>query len=485
MSHLHHKTIAHNLNNALYTGRFGIEIEEHRLQTGSKTLSRHPHPHNLGDRRLQPYFQTDFSESLEELVTAPKSSSAKALAHLHELQLMLSEELADDEIIWPLSMPPHLTTADITFLNAHFDRPWYQDYRNKLLARYGSFQHIMAGVHVNFSPADDVITWYSQQNQIDSRPDAKNHLFFQIAQQVAGYRWLLTYLFGASPVSENPADNLPNNRHAIQPVRSWRASDFGFANRPEIAIDYTDFETQVYQIQQHIANGDFYDKSEFYGPVRLKAPGAMTDLVKNGAEYMEFRMFDINPFTQEGISQNALSFLHLLIMDAIVNPITWEKHTLNSARALNHVVSLQHPNELLPDIAIEYADDLLLRLDKLVQSAPSSQKSEFKAALSFARSAVRQPKLTIGAQLSDFIAHASLMTFGLQRGAEILAKRRQNTWPENLPNVPKQLQKSYVQAHKLGFDTLMNVTKGTLKITYNGQARTLTSDRDLTQYIEN
>ncbi len=209
----------------------------------------------------------------------------------------------------------------------------------------------------------------------------------------------------------------------------------------------------------------------------------MNDLVNNGAEYMEFRMFDIDPFTQNGISQNALSFLHLLIIDAIVNPAIWEKNTLDDARTRNHVVALQHPNEQLPDTAIAYADNLFLRLEKLVKSAPISQKNEFQSALSFARSAVRQPKLTIGAQLSETIKNQSLMIFGLQQGAKISAQRRQSIWSQNLPDIPKQLQQSYVQAHKLGFETLMNTTENTLKITYNGQVRTLTSDQDLTQYI--
>ncbi|MGY3743498.1 glutamate--cysteine ligase [Leuconostoc inhae] len=484
MSHLHNNNTTENLTNALYAGRFGIEIEEHRVQTGSKTLSRHPHPDTLGDRRVQPYFQTDFSESLEEVVTAPKSSSAKALTHLHELQLMLNEELVDDEIIWPLSMPPYLTNDDVNFLNTHFDRPWYQEYRDILLSRYGSFQHIMAGVHVNFSPSDDVITWYRQRNNIASHSLAKNNLFFQIAQQVTGYRWILTYLFGASPVSENPADNIPNDRYALQPVRSWRASDFGFANRPEITVDYTDFQTHVDQIQKHIIDGDFYDKSEFYGPVRLKAPGNMTDLVNNGAEYMEFRMFDIDPFTQDGISQNALSFLHLLIIDAIVNPTTWEQSTLDDARTRNQIVALQHPNEQLPDNAIAYADDLFLRLEKLVQSAPISQKNDFQSALSFARSAVKQPKLTIGAQLSKAIENESLIPFGLQQGAKISAQRHQNTWSQTLQHMPTQLQQVYIQAHKLGFDTHMDSTEQTLNITYNnGPLQTLTGNQDLTQYI--
>lgn len=75
------------------------------------------------------------------------------------------------------------------------------------------------------------------------------------------------------------------------------------------------------------------------------------------------------------------------------------------------------------------------------------------------------------------------MIFGLQQGAKISAQRRQSIWPQNLPDIPKQLQQSYVQAHKLGFETLMNTTENTLKITYNDQVRTLTSDQDLTQYI--
>lgn len=483
MSNLHNNRIPKHTVDSVYAGRFGIEIEEHRIQVGSKTLSRQPHPRTLGDRRTQPYFQTDFSESQEEVVTAPELSTALARTHLHELQVMLSEELADDEIIWPLSMPPLLTDDDINFLNTHFERPWYQDYRDRLLARYGSFQHIMAGIHVNFSPSEDVIDWYAQQHAITSPVVAKNQLFFQIAQQVAGYRWLLTYLFGAAPVSENPADALPENRHEIQPVRSWRSSDFGFVNRPEILVDYTDFNTHIQQIKQYIANGEFYDKSEFYGPVRLKASGDLDNLVQNGAEYLEFRMFDIDPFSQDGISQTALSFLHLLIIDAILNPTDWQKHKLDGARAINHVVSLQHPNEPLPTSAATYAEELLTRLADIVQSAPVSQQADFQEALDFAHSAVQDPTLTIGAHLSNYIVDDSLITFGLKRGLEILASRHHNTLADDFPTIPENLRKAYIQAHKNGLNVLTVTKDGSLQIKYDGKIQNINNEQDLAQYL--
>ena len=68
--------------------KFGIEIEEHRIQLSTGTLSKQTHPKNFGSRKFNSHFQTDFSESQEELITAPHPSSEKALEQLYELQMM-------------------------------------------------------------------------------------------------------------------------------------------------------------------------------------------------------------------------------------------------------------------------------------------------------------------------------------------------------------------------------------------------------------
>lgn len=108
--------------------KFGIEIEEHRVQLSTGTLSKQTHPKKFGSKKFNSHFQTDFSESQEELITAPHPSSEKALEQLYELQMILAQSLQNDELICPLSMPPHLNSNDINYLLTHFERSWYQDY---------------------------------------------------------------------------------------------------------------------------------------------------------------------------------------------------------------------------------------------------------------------------------------------------------------------------------------------------------------------
>ncbi|MDN6596825.1 MAG: gamma-glutamylcysteine synthetase, partial [Lentilactobacillus parabuchneri] len=54
----------------LYHSLIGIEIEEHRIDQHGQ-LSQLPYPKHLGSRRYHPYLQSDFSESMSELITDP------------------------------------------------------------------------------------------------------------------------------------------------------------------------------------------------------------------------------------------------------------------------------------------------------------------------------------------------------------------------------------------------------------------------------
>ena len=475
---------SNNLNSNLFSGKFGIEIEEHRVQTDTLSLSQHPHPASLGKRKTHPYFQTDFSESQEEVVTAVQSSSSAALQHLHELQFMLTQSLQGNEFIWPLSMPPYLREADIIFLKTHFERPWYQKYRDVLFLRYGPFQHIMTGIHVNFSPEDSVIKNYANQHALTDYVTAKNKLFFQIAHQIAGYRWLLTYLFGAAPVNENSSANLPNNYRKRQPVRSWRASNFGFTNQPHIDVNYTDFNTHIKQLTNHITNGDLYDKSEFYGPVRLRASGSPNDLRINGADYLEFRMFDINPFTVDGISQDALSFLHLLIIDAIINPENWEPEKLRIAKNKNHLVALQPAGSELSAELKSQAYQLLSRLTIIAEAAPEKLKLDFISTLNNVNTALKQPNLTISGQLVSEIKDESLMAFGRKQGIALRNQRQSENSNDIFERIPKQIRQSYIQAHQLGFNTTI-YQNNQLKISDKSHTWLLSQSQDLTQLMTN
>ncbi|CAH1856687.1 glutamate--cysteine ligase [Convivina intestini] len=473
-----HKT---GTNDSLFQGLFGLEIEEHRVQISRSSLSQLAHSAKFGDRSFHPYFQTDFSESQEELVTAPHKTSQAALQQLHELQTILTSHLTDDEIIWPLSMPPHLAADDLNFLANHFERTWYQAYRDFLIKGYGYYQHIMTGVHINFSISNALVDQYQRTNQIADSGQAKNQLYFKIAQHIVAYRWFLTYLFGASPVSENPDDTIPSQKRSLQPVRSWRASQYGFKNQPNIQIGYASLTEHLQQLAHALNINLLYDRSEFYGPVRFKNAGTIAALKQNGPDYLEFRMFDINPFSLDGISQEALSLLHLLIIDALNQGQTWTASELIAADEFNNEVALAHPQQALNDELQQQAKILLIRLQAITQQAPASLKTEFEQAIKYAKSALTTPTKTVAGQLVNYIENDSLVAFALEEGQNW---RSQHQIALNqFQSVNENLVSTYIQALTLGFKTEVQ-TLDQLKLSYQGKSWLINEPLDLKTLLQ-
>ncbi|MGX6465472.1 glutamate--cysteine ligase [Leuconostoc falkenbergense] len=461
---------------------FGVEIEEHRVQLSTQSLSRYSHSNEFGSRRFNPYFQTDFSESQEELVTAPHSSSAEALAQLHELQMILASTLEKDEVVWPLSMPPHLENEDVDYLLTHFERPWYQKYRDYLTQKYGPYQHIMTGVHVSMSLPDELIYLYSGQNKLVSFVDAKNRLYFQIAKHIAAYRWLFTFLFGASPLTENQDDKLVTNHPDIEPVRSWRSSSLGFTNQSHDQIQYLDFESYIKQIDYLVENHHFYEQSEFYGPVRLKGKGAVKSLVDKGTDYLEFRIFDTDPFSIDGISQRALDFLHLMVIDSVVNSKDWTREELHKSEAWNDDIALVHPSELIKnDEILAVYEDLITRLSTLLIDVPDFLKSRFKEAIDYLTETLSSPRLTVGGRLQKKISHGSLSEFALYIGknrAEQLKKEF-----DYFISKKDSLNRTYAQALKLGIET-EKINHYQLYLKFGDRSQLIDHNVELSNYFD-
>ncbi|MBM7617002.1 glutamate--cysteine ligase [Weissella uvarum] len=351
------------LTTDLISEHVGIEIEEHRVQIPQTRLSRHPHAPALGDRRVEPNYQTDFSESQEELVTNPQQNTTDALAQLHQLQNTLTHYLNADEIIWPLSMPPYLSESDLTFLDTHFERPWYQDYRRFLIEQYGYYQHIMTGIHVNYSLSNQLMNQLIAKRAYPNR----NAIYFQTLKQVSTYRWLITYLFGASPLTENPdTDQLLTRRPDItEPVRSWRSSSAGFANHPELALNFSSLDQFFASLNTLIDDGTLFDLSEYYGPVRVKATETYHEQHHHAVEYLEFCLFDLNPYSTDGISDTMLTILELLILDAVFYPQNIDNAKIKESVVKNDSIALQNPETPLTQPLQQELTDLLTRLETL------------------------------------------------------------------------------------------------------------------------
>ena len=60
--------------------------------------------------------------------------------------------------------------------------------------------------------------------------------------------------------------------------------------------------------------GDLIEVKEFYSSVRLRGAKKARDLLEKGIQYLEFRLFDLNPFAPYGIELADAKFIHYFIL---------------------------------------------------------------------------------------------------------------------------------------------------------------------------
>lgn len=153
------------------------------------------------------------------------------------------------------------------------------------------------GVHLNVSINDDVLktVWQSQRDQYKSYAEFVNYIYIKLAQGFSYYRWLITYLFGNSPFAENnyfkPDEDQPSHE-----VRSIRSSHYGLTS--DVSHNYRSVREYVDNIEQNIQAGKLFSEAEYHTSVRLKSmSGDLTKMVKDGTDYIELRMLDLDPTT--------------------------------------------------------------------------------------------------------------------------------------------------------------------------------------------
>lgn len=405
------------LNAKMFSCRFGLEAKKHRVLTDGRA-SRYPYPDNLRTRQYNIYLNSGFTDDMIDFETPPVVGSKQAVTHLKMLEQIMIEQLHNDERLWPLSMAPApLYQNDLDFLKDDFTRTWDQESHDYLKEKYGIVKEIMGDVHINFGLDDGLISELYQRFYADeykSEIDFRNHLYFKLAQAYYLYQWLFTYLFGASPVTEDMPESFPDNLEL--PVRSIRASEFGDDNIASERVTYNSLEEHVAQLQEFMDNGTFYSLKEFFGPVRLRHHNQdVRDLkgsMKQGINYLEFRNFDLDPLSRTGISDDTLNFLELLLLDALVSPLPDNlTERLAQARKLNNEVALQKPKDET-DWMKDAAESLIDELQKFVEDFNAPR--EYRLALTFAKRRVEDPALTISGQLADRIENGNLLSFGLK-----------------------------------------------------------------------
>ena len=303
----------HHLELLFQQGSFGIEKESQRVHAdGSIVTSLHPKA--FGNRRFHPYIQTDFAESQLELVTPPMTKLEDTLRWLSAIHEVTLRTLPEDEFIFPFSMPAGLPPEEQIKV-AQLDNQEDVAYREHLVQSYGKYKQMVSGIHYNFQIDPKLIdALFHAQNETQSAVDFQNNFYLKIAKNFLRYQWILLYLFSATPTVEDKyfRGNSPLKPH--QYVRSLRSGKYGYVNDPKIHVSYDSLQEYVETLEHWVKSGDLIAEKEFYSSVRLRGAKKARDLLQKGIQYLEFRLFDLNPFAPYGMELSDAKFIHYFIL---------------------------------------------------------------------------------------------------------------------------------------------------------------------------
>ena len=306
----------------ILSGNFGIERETLRLDQNGY-LAKNDHPEEFGDKAHNPYITTDFSESQIEVITPALQDVKEAYDFTRALYDIVAMEIGD-EYLWPESIPCIIPDdKDIPVAKFADHSKESQEYREKLLLKYGGKKQLISGIHYNFSFDESIIEkLYEDSEKKLSYKEFKNSIYLKVARNYLRYRWLIVYLFGASPVVHEsfidgckcPLKEINNNEYSSVGAISHRNGKCGYKNKVDLFPSYNSVNEYLESIDGYIKDELIENHKELYSQVRLKPSDTKNfkeSLLNDGIKYLEYRTIDINPFEKGGISLDDLRFLQV------------------------------------------------------------------------------------------------------------------------------------------------------------------------------
>ena len=367
----------------ILNANFGLEREMLRV-TEDGELSKKPHPAAFGNKSSNPYITTDFSESQVEIITPVLNSVEQVYDYANVLYDIVNNELKD-EYLWPQSMPCSIKDEkDIPVAVYDQINKESQEYRERLLTKYGAKKQLISGIHFNFSFKDETLKKiYENSNTSEEFYQFKNHIYLKITRNFIRYNWLLVYLLGGTATihksyltdcCKDHLKELTNDSYFDKGVVSIRNSECGYKNKVDLYPNYNSVEEYKNSIDSFIKDKLISKPKELYSSVRIKtllSKESLEPLITNGIDYLEFRSIDINPFERAGISLNDLRFINLFIVYLLFKEETDYKEYQEEALENQHLIAKfgQHNIKLKKDgVEIdkkEYALSIIYEMEQL------------------------------------------------------------------------------------------------------------------------
>lgn len=397
-----------DISGAFYQAILGIEKEGLRVK-GDGQLALTDHPHEFGNRNFHPYIQTDFSESQLELITPPLATIQENYNWMAALHDVVLQTMPHDESIWPISMPMVLPEETIIPI-AKLDNKEDVKYRETLTHKYGKKKQMISGIHYNFELDDQLILrLYECQTDYSDKNAFKSMLYLKLTKNFLRYRWLLTYLFGASPIVDDSF--FTNQEIPHDYVRSIRSSHYGYVNQPEVAVSFNSIKDYVHSLQDMVEKGFLSEEKEFYSAVRFRGTHKAEELLTKGISYLELRSFDLNPFDPFGMSKQTMEFVHLFCLYMIWMDETATEKESEVGEEMSRLTAMEHPEE--KSRFQEEGFHLLEQMEEMLRSTNGS--NEAYMCLQEIKKQISDPSLTIAARMVSSIKEKeSYIDFSLE-----------------------------------------------------------------------
>ncbi|WP_338452528.1 bifunctional glutamate--cysteine ligase GshA/glutathione synthetase GshB [Niallia oryzisoli] len=325
----------------LLKARYGIEKESHRVDL-SGNLASTDHPKSITLKDDHPYIQRDFSETQMEIITPVSETLEDLFNYLAAIHDVAYRSMDENEMLWPLSMPPQLPENEDEIVIAKLDNVENTRYRQFLAHSHGRRKQMISGIHYNFQFGDEFIqALFNLQSEITDYRHFKEEIYLKVTRNYLHYRWLVTYFYGASPRSEK---NFFEDDSLNGAVRSIRGSKYGYVNSDNVLVSYKSIQNYLADLSSMVKKGILSEEKEFYAPIRLRGGHHVSDLEDHGVHYIELRNIDLNPFETYGISYEQAEFLHLFLLyllwkDEGDQCDEWGK----MGDFYNEIVALEHP----------------------------------------------------------------------------------------------------------------------------------------------
>ena len=451
-----------NLEELFSRVKIGLEKEGQRVFKNG-IISKTPHPKVFGHRHEHPYIQTDFAESQLELITTPENSEKDVIRILNAIHEVVLKNLPEDEYIWPLSMPSILPNEEDIQV-AQFANKRDVEYREYLVEKYGKYKQMVSGIHYNFQINDELMKKISE---ITNTPlvEVKNSVYMKLARQFLRYQWLLVYLYGASPSAEDKYFSDNNKPDGF--VRSLRTSQYGYVNEKDIVVSYDSLEKYIEDLTGYVKNKKLIAEKEFYSSVRFRGEDTVAKFPQKGIKYMEFRLFDLNPFAPFGILEKDVRFIHLFLKTLVWIEEVDKKNSQKIGYEYSEKTALSNPLSVS-----EYLEEGLWLLNQMKELAEVLHLSESdRLIIKEKEDELNDPMLTIAAKLINSYQETNSVNVGMELAKQYKKEALKENYSLNAyANMELSTQAVIEDAMKIGLKVqVIDENDQFLRLEYKGK----------------